>query len=404
MSARGVAVLAAAAVTACGPIPGGDLVHVRRDDLPVTVEATGALRAVESTSISPPLIPEVWELKIAHLADDSSTVRRGEPVLAFDPTAVQQELDRKTASRDQAAKEIEKKELELRGTFLDLDRRIAEAYARLGKARLKVEVPEGLSARLELRRAQIDLGEAEAEVASAQAQRGDAEESGRAQVEILRRRRDAADVRVRQLQDGLARMSVAAPRDGLVILTENWRGEKKKVGDGVSPFDEVLEIPDLSRMEARAEIDEADGGRVAVGQPVRLRLEAHPDVEYIGRVAEIDPTVQRQSWRTPLKVYRLRVELDRTDAERMRPGMRFRAEIEVHRVRSALVIPLDAVRQRPGGPVVHLRSGGGWAAAPVALGERGGELVEVLSGLEEGQEIARAVPEEDAGPAEMAAR
>lgn len=381
----------------CAGAGADDLIPVERKDLPVTVEAAGTLEAVDSVSIFPPRIPDVWEVKIAQLAAEGSTVRRGQPVVAFDDTELRRQLETKLAERDQAAKEAEKQELELEARLLDLDQRLAEAEARLRREQLKVEVPPALAARAELQKARLQLELAQGEVASLRVQRRSAEEAGRVQIEILRQRRDRAEGRVRELEQGIREMTVLAPRDGLVILPASFRGEKKKVGDSVSPFDRVVEIPDLARMRGAAEVDEADGGRIGVGQKVSLWLEAHPGVEFAGRVAEIGSAVGRQSWRSPLKVYRVRVELERTDPERMRPGMRFRAEIEVERVPQALVLPLEAVFPTPAGPVVYRRSGRALQETKVEIGARNQAAVEIRGGLAEGDRVARRPPGATAG-------
>ena len=371
-------------LAACGG-EAEDLVAVTRQDLPITVEATGSLRAVENTTISPPTIPSVWRFKIASMAEESAKVKEGERILSFDPAEMMQELEKKVTERDQAAKEIENRGLELEDTYLGLDGKIAEASARLRKARLKVDVPQGLEKSLELEKARLDLREAESDVTSLTEQRRQTEISGKAQIETLQYRRDRADQRVKELQDGMAKMTITAPRDGLVIQVENWRGEKKKIGDTVSRWDDVLQIPNLDKMEATTEVDEADAGRLAVGQPVTLRLEAHPEIEYHGEVAQIAPTVRRQSRGSRLKVYHVLIRLEETDTETMRPGMRLRADIEVDLIPDALVIPLEAVIPHGAGPVVLVDS----RETPVELGARSENLVEVLRGLEMGQVIAR---------------
>src|SRR5206468_203864 len=106
-----------------------------------------------------------------------------------------------------------------------------------------------------------------------------------------------------------------------------------KVGDSAWRAEKVLETADLSAMMARGDVDEVDSSRVAVGQRVTLRLDAHPDVEFAGHVAAIAKIVQRQSGKSPLKVMRLEIALDRTEAQRMRPGMRFRGTVETGRVK-----------------------------------------------------------------------
>ena len=52
-------------------------------------------------------------------------------------------------------------------------------------------------------------------------------------------------------------------------------------------------------MLGMGEVDEADASNVTVDQPLTLRLDAHPDLEFTGRVAFIQDTVQQKSWRNP---------------------------------------------------------------------------------------------------------
>ncbi len=381
----------------CGAFRPDPSTLVRRMDLPLTVEASGSLRASRSAKIAPPDVPEVWNFKIAQMTPESREVRKGDPVLTLDTTILQQELEKKTAERDQASKEIEKKKLELGAQALDVDGQLAEAQAKMRRAKLKVDVPEDLRARVDLERDRLDLELAEAEVRSLGEQRRLRDLSGAAEMEILKGRRDRAAERVRTLQEGLHRMTLTAPQDGLIVYMPNWRGDKHKVGDPISKWERPVEVADLSAMEADATVGEADASRVKIGQAVKVRLEASPERDYSARIVELSPVVRRQSSDVPVKVISLRFTFDRSDTERMRPGMRFRAEIEVDRVTNALVIPLDAVFLRPGRPVAYRLSGTGLDEAPLKLGARNKMLVQVLAGLEAGDRISLSPPEEEEG-------
>src|SRR5262249_59935562 len=138
----------------------------------------------------------------------------------------------------------------------------------------------------------------------------------------------------------------------IVIYNTDWSGEKKKTGDMVWTAFRVLKIPDLSEMLGRADVDEADAGLLKEGQPVRLRLDALPDAEIAGRLKSIGRVVQAASRGSELKVYRVEIALDRTDSSRMRPGMRLRAEIEIDRDPSALVVPREAIVLTPAAPAL----------------------------------------------------
>jgi multidrug efflux pump subunit AcrA (membrane-fusion protein) len=150
----------------------------------------------------------------------------------------------------------------------------------------------------------------------------------------------------------------------------------------------VLALPDLSEMKGDGFVDEADGGPVAEGQPVTLRLEARPDFDLRGKVARIGRTVMQRSWRTPLKGYRVEIALEKTDATFMRPAMRFRGEIETGRIPGVLLVPRDAVFLRDTGPVVWVRRGLGWREVTVSLGRSNRAQVEVVSGLDEGEKVS----------------
>jgi HlyD family secretion protein len=162
----------------------------------------------------------------------------------------------------------------------------------------------------------------------------------------------------------------------------NWRGDKKKVGDNCWRMERVLEIPDLSRMMARGEVDEADAGKVAVGQRVIFNLDAHPDEEFAGTIREASRTVaQQQGTKDPIKVLKVNIVLDRTDPAKMRPGMRFHGTVELGRAKSALLIPRNAVFVTDRGPVAYRRGTFNVTAIPLKLGRENEKSVEVLSGL-----------------------
>lgn len=394
--AAAVALLAAAALLVRTPSFGlaggaapdsdaGEVLRVERGDLVLTTGVEGTLRSVDSEQLGPPAIPSIWNYKIAFMAPEGTTVRAGQPVLRFDASELQRKLLETMAERDAAATQHEKAEVDLERKLRDMELQLAQARARARRAQLKTDVPEGLQADKELAEARLDRAVAEAEVASL-ATRLDLERlAGAAQVTALREKRDRAEQRVAETQEYMARMNVTAARDGTVVYATDWRGDKKKVGDDVWQSQRVIEIPDLTRMEALGQVDEADAGRLAVGQPVTLRLDAHPDTTYRGRVAEIARAVGRKDRGNPLKQVELVIALAATDTERMRPGMRFQGEIEVERAGGVLLAPAAAVRSTAEGPVAYRRTLFGVDRIEPEVGRRNDEFVEVLGGLSEGQ-------------------
>jgi HlyD family secretion protein len=142
-------------------------------------------------------------------------------------------------------------------------------------------------------------------------------------------------------------------------------------------------------MIALGEVAEADVSRVALGQSVTLRLEAHPDAEYKGVVRAIGKLVEPPSPESPLRVVRVEIALATAEPLRMRPGMRFVGTVETETLPRSLHMPLEAVFLRQDGPIAYKRTGAGFEPVRLRLGRAYRGDVEVLEGVAEGDRVAR---------------
>ena len=388
-AALGVAVLAGLGFAALRP-SGPDVpnpVPVKREDLVLSVELEGELAAVRSTEIGTPAVSEV-EFKISFLIAEGTTVKKGEKVLGFDTERLQRQLAEKQAELAEASKKIEQKQVDLGLKLLEVEQQAAQAEADRGKASLKADVPPEVQQRIELEKARLDLRGRQRDLENLQAERRVTQSLGDAELRSLLSQRDRAKGRVEALQAGIEKLTVLAPQDGVVIYRTNWRDEKKKVGDSMWFGETVLAIPDLSEMRGDGLVDEADGGTVAEGQKVTLRLEARPDLDLFGKVKTLGHTVRQKSWRTPGKGYKVQVALDQTDPTVMRPAMRFLGDIETGRIPGLLLVPRDAVFLRDRGPTVWVRRALRWEERPVRLGRSNRRQIEIVDGLREGDRVS----------------
>ncbi|HTQ80304.1 MAG TPA: efflux RND transporter periplasmic adaptor subunit, partial [Thermoanaerobaculia bacterium] len=269
----------------------GGWVEVRRADLVLGAEVSGTLSAVDSAFVGPPQIPDLWNQKIAYMAPEGSAVRQGTPVLKLDASDWERKLVEKMGEESSTEKELEKKQASLAEARADDELHLAEAEAKRRKSALKADVPPELVSSHDLAEARGDLALAEREIAYLKNRLRFSRESGEAELATLRGRHDQAVARVHDIERQIASMTVRAPREGTVVYVSDHRGEKKKVGDTAWQGERVLEIPDLTRMRGEAQVDEADAGRIAVGERVHLRLDAHPDAVFTGRVQAIHGAV-----------------------------------------------------------------------------------------------------------------
>ncbi|MCM2255035.1 MAG: efflux RND transporter periplasmic adaptor subunit [Vicinamibacteria bacterium] len=365
---------------------------VARGVLVQTADVEGEIASAASLDLGPPAVPDVWEYKIAFLAAEGTAVKDGEPVVRFDPAPLQRQLDQKQAEFDEAAQKIERGRLESQDKRRELDLQLAEARSRLQKAQMKADVPDELRSRNEAQAAALELELAHKEVASLQERRAAVDAAETASLRSLISQRDRAAARVAALETSIERMTVRAPQAGIVIYKTGWRDQKRKVGDSVWWGEKLVALPDLSRLRGEGDVDEADGGAIAAGQPVTLRLEALPDRDFEARVTRIGRAVRRKSPRVPSRVFRVELAFASHDPA-LRPAMRFRGEIETARHEGVLQVPREAVFLRAAGPVVHVRGWRGYNTVPVELGRIGRGRVEVLAGLAAGDVVALLEPE-----------
>jgi HlyD family secretion protein/macrolide-specific efflux system membrane fusion protein len=144
-------------------------------------------------------------------------------------------------------------------------------------------------------------------------------------------------------------------------------------------------------MIGKAEVDEIEMARVAQGQPVTLRLDALPDAQLLGKVQSIARAVRSKSNADPSKVVEIKVELAATK-EPLRPGMRFRGEVEIERLKEVVQIPSDAVFVTPEGPIAFRNRDGHLEQVRLGLGKRSSTAIEVKSGLAAGDRVSRVDP------------
>jgi HlyD family secretion protein len=386
--------LVALALVACTRSPGDvSLVDVKKADLVIGVEVTGELAAVDSLDIKPPALYDTWDFKIAELATEGVEVKEGDPIVGFDPSEQMRTLESLANDADAAKKKLDKKRDDAALARRDEQLAIAQAEANLRKASLKTSTEKDLVATVDQKVLELDEQLAKLALDQAKNKSERAARSDAGEIKSLADHHEYLAGRVKELQTNIAKMAVKAPRAGTIVYPSNWRGEKKKVGDSAWRMEAVLQIVGLSKMVGKGEIDEIDIARVNLGQQVSLKLDALPDVQLRGAVEEIAKSVAPKSQADPSNIVKLKIKVDAPPNTPLRPGMRFRGQVETERIAGALQVPAEAVFVTPDGPVVYRSTGDGLSKVKVTLGKRNATAIEVKSGLAPGDRVSRIDPE-----------
>lgn len=215
---------------------------------------------------------------------------------------------------------------------------------------------------------------------------------------------------LKQARDDLSKTTIYAPMSGTVSALNKEQGE---IALG-SQFqkDVILTVADLNAMEAEVNVDENDIMSIALGQEAEIEVDALPGQQLKGVVSEIGSSAVSQGQGTTEQKTEFEIKIAILNPPKtLRPGMTASANITTKVNDSALSVPLQAVAARSVDQlamkgqkrkdaetkyqadkdgfveIVFCIENGKAVARQVKTGIQGEDLIEVTSGLKEGDEI-----------------
>jgi len=408
---------------------------VHRGPLTAQLTTSGILRPSQSITYRSPLAGR--EAEIIELVAEGTRVNEGDLLVRIDTTDLQREVERvrqdvRQAHVDVQVAEIDRQEAAAMMTSVAEGEGalgVEETRTRLQLAQKKVErlrqeqaqlqplLAKGFITREELKRTVDELEQSEQELALAK-KRADVvigvshpRDQQRAQLQLAqkeaalenaRAKNGDAEARLKQLTDQIENCRIYARRPGMVVHEEFLNANPRRkisVGDRVTASQGLVTIPEVNRMVMEASVSEADMHRVRPSQPATIRVEAFPDRRLKGTVARVG-TLARASADRPFedKRFDLIIDLDATTAD-LRPEMTARADIVVGAKSDVLLVPVNAVFEQQGAMVCHVVRPLGIETRNVELGESNDTMVEVVSGLADGDQVTLTDPGKAATPA-----
>ena len=113
----------------------------------------------------------------------------------------------------------------------------------------------------------------------------------------------------------------------------------------------LFTVADVSKMIVKAGVNEVDIGKIRVGMPVKVTLDAYPKVSFAGRVDRIAPAVRIDD---KVRVFDVEVRLDAQGRE-LRSGMTANIEMVGEKKDKVLTVPVESVFQRDEGEIVYVK-------------------------------------------------
>lgn len=341
---------------------------VERGTILSTVTATGNLNAVITVQVGTQVSGTIQKLFV----DYNSVVKKGQTIAQIDPSIFNSQVEQSGGGYQAAVANLGK----ARADLIDA-RRTMERNRQL--------VKDGVVSQADFDSAETKYKEALASVQSARGSVGQTRGS------------------YRQAQTNLRYATIKSPVDGIVVSRNVDVGQTVAASFQTPTLFTIAQ--DLTKMQIDTSVDEADIGKIKVGQPVTFSVDAYPATEFRGVVAQVRnaPIITQN-----VVTYDVVVTVDNKELK-LKPGMTANVSIEVMKKENVVKIPSAALRfkprksgdepiaqnvgakgkaSRPAGQQVYALKDGKPVALTVKTGVSDDSYVELVSGeVREGQAL-----------------
>jgi HlyD family secretion protein len=411
-------------------------------ELTSMVTASGEVRAKQFVDLQPEISGIIEELYVR----EGDSVKKGEILLRIDPIQTDAETSIARSQYEAAVAEDRAQTFEIANAEVNIMRdetSLKSARAELIQAefnftraersfrRQQQLHEEGLisrddyeasqnefrstEARLEVQKANVALIEDQIDIAKNNLSRM------KSAAKASRARMESAAASLTKARDQSSKSTIKSPLDGVITHLNKEQGERAVPGMMSNPEATIMTIADLSVIQAELEVDETDVVNVSLQDIAEVQIDALPDTVFEGEVVEIGNSPIQSSGQEA-KDFKVIVTLQ-DPSPKLRPGMSCTSDITTDTKHDVLVIPIQALTVREVEvdewgdyiePDLDDKNGSSVARAaageqeireeelegvfvvqknktvrfrPVKTGITGESEIEVLEGLEEGEEI-----------------
>lgn len=314
-----VALLICCGLFACGEEVEND---VKIEQQNRVISAPAELVSLQDISITPPNIRRMWEFKIQFLAKENALVKKGDLLVKFDGQKLRTDLVTRKSQLGASIKEAERKKLENEAKLEQLVLDLAEAKKNMDIAKRKVEITDVSRSQIEREKQQAEFKITTELYKQANTRMEQHKIAMQVNEKVQAARISKAQSRVDEISASIAKLTVVAPKDGMVVLVPDAEDEKPAIGDNVFMGRRLIDLPSLDRISVKVEFDESFSPDVTLGREVRVTLDAFPERPFTGKITELGKAYRNKSFNNLKVVFDAWVTLDDFDFEIMRPGMK----------------------------------------------------------------------------------
>ncbi len=354
----------------------------------IDIYEEGEIEAINSINISSPNIPwRFGNLKISNIVTDGSEVKSGDTLITFDPSEVRKAIldyeDRLIVSNAELEKMLAQHELEMEE--LNADYEVTRISHEITRMQL-----ESASHESDIKRREIKLNLDKADISLDRAKE-QIENRRKIQIEEVKQKRLSIRQDEERLEEAYATLNklfVIAPAPGIAIISQNWStGNKFQLGDQCWSSQQLIQLPDLSTLKAKVNINEVDISKITKGLKVQIRPDAFSDSTFTGYVATVANLAQNKDNKSNIKVFPVEIIINEYN-KNLLPGLTVSCRIIVDEISDVNYIPLEALHVEGDKSYVYRKSINNYDKVEVQTGPTNSDYVIIESGLEKGDKVA----------------
>ena len=384
-------------VPSCAPEAGNDIsTHtVTRKNFESTIRVQGFVEPVNVTSV---VCPRGVDGIVEWLVEEGTHVEQGDTLCIIDFPTLETNYDQMLTRLEEAKTTLARTAADLAMQYAILEAQVrsneAESeIARMDSLELAYSTPNQRKIReLQLESALINKVRYEKKLEALKVIQ--ASEIRTREIEIQQ-----LTVQVQTAKEMLDKLTVTAPKAGLVVLPTAWMtGEKLTLGDNVWTNHPIATLPEMNLMKVKITASETDYRQISMSDSVVYRFDAMPDNPAWGKITNRAYQGQPVKRGSQVKTFEIEGSIDSVGVM-PEPGYSADCNVIMEELKDVIVVPQIALFDQDSVKVVYVREGrrrNSWEMRQVRTGLASATESVIEQGLDEGETVALMRPAERA--------
>lgn len=199
---------------------------------------------------------------------------------------------------------------------------------------------------------------------------------------------EKAQSQLQSVKDRLAKTRITAPYDGTVLDIAVTEGLVVTAAASVNSGTTLMTFADLSQLLIATNVNQMDVGKLMPNQPVFVNMQGDDANAVKGHIEFVAPLA---TVKNNIKGFAVEALIDDNDGT-LKPGMSVSMTVPVANAKGAISVPIAAIFKQDNDRVVYVRKGGTTECRKVSVGLTNMGYAQILSGLQEGEEILLVEP------------